>query len=262
MVALVGSGPGDPDLLTVAALKALQVADVVVHDALVSPQILALIPPECLRIGVGKRGGNPCSSQQADICDILVRLAQDNKRVVRLKGGDPFVFGRGGEEACHLAAAGVPFRVVPGLTVGIAGLAYAGIPVTHRAVNAHMAFITGHESSDQGGESEMESSRVDWEAMALSCPVLVLYMAMKNLASVSQRLMAGGRGADTPVAVIQWATTPEQRTLVTTLGQVVQDVISCDMKPPAIVVIGEVVRYRESLAWFADETARPNSTQT
>ncbi len=261
MVALVGAGPGDPDLLTVAALKALWAADVVVHDALVSPLILALIPAGCEVISAGKRGGNPDSTHQADICDTLVALAQANRRVVRLKGGDPFVFGRGGEEASRLAEEGIPFRIVPGLTAGIAGPAYAGIPITHRLVNANVAFVTGHESAENSGfrlgEAEQDGSRVDWETIAQTFPVLVLYMAMKNLASVSQRLMAGGRSAETPVALIQWATTPEQRTLVTTLGRVVQDVASCDLKPPVIIVIGEVVRYREALAWFADVTVQP-----
>lgn len=260
MVALVGAGPGDPDLLTVAALKALQVADVVVHDALVSPAILALIPTRCEVVAAGKRGGNPNSTCQADICDTLVELARCHKRVVRLKGGDPFVFGRGGEEACRLAEEGIPFRIVPGLTVGIAGPAYAGIPITHRAVNANVAFITGHESAENSGfregESEQDGSRVDWERIAEAFPVLVLYMAMKNLASVSQRLMKGGRSPDTPVALIQWATTPEQRTLVTSLGRLVQDVAACDLKPPVIIVVGDVVRYRESLAWFPDTTVQ------
>ncbi|MBF0462802.1 MAG: uroporphyrinogen-III C-methyltransferase [Magnetococcales bacterium] len=266
MVALVGAGPGDPDLLTVGALKALQVADVVVHDALVSSPILALIPAGCTIISAGKRGGSSASACQDDICNILITLARSNQRVVRLKGGDPFVFGRGGEEACRLAAAGIPFRVVPGLTVGIAGPAYAGIPVTHRAVNASVAFITGHESTRSSGaweeEKEWEIPRVDWEAMAQAFPVLVIYMAMKNLASISQRLMAGGRSADTPVALIQWATLPEQRTLVTTLGQVVRDVALCDLQPPVIIVVGDVVRYREWLAWFPDRVVQAGETKT
>ena len=264
MVALVGAGPGDPDLLTIAALKALQSADVVLHDALVSASILALIPEGCTVIAAGKRGGNPASTSQSDICDTLVALARSNKRVVRLKGGDPFVFGRGGEEACRLAEEGIPFRIVPGLTAGIAGPAYAGIPITHRAVNANVAFITGHESAENSGfregEEEQDGSRVDWESIARTFPVLVLYMAMKNLSSVSQRLMAGGRSADTPVALIQWATTPEQRTLVTTLGNLVRDVAACDLHPPVIIVVGDVVRYRESLAWFPDLALQPGGS--
>ncbi|WP_227657629.1 uroporphyrinogen-III C-methyltransferase [Candidatus Magnetaquicoccus inordinatus] len=257
-VALVGAGPGDPNLLTVAALKALHTADVVVHDALVSPAILQLIPTGIEVISAGKRGGNPCSTNQADITETLVVLAKAGRRVVRLKGGDPFVFGRGGEEACRLFAEGISFRIIPGLTSGIAGPAYAGIPITHRAVNANVAFITGHESAENSAfrEGEDEFSRLDWEAMARTFPVLVLYMAMKNLAQVSKRLMAGGRSADTPVALIQWATTPQQRTLVTSLGRLVEDVEACAMKPPVIIVVGEVVRLREEMSWFADETIR------
>ena len=199
---------------------------------------------------------------------MLVSLARQNRRVVRLKGGDPFVFGRGGEEACRLASEGIPFRVIPGLTAGIAGPAYAGIPITHRAVNANVAFITGHESAEQlarqqrkgGTERTLEpgEERIHWETMARAFPVLVLYMAMKNLPVISQRLMAGGRSADTPVALIQWATTRKQKTLVTTLGTIVQDIEACRLKPPVIVVIGDVVNYRDVLAWFPDETLSPS----
>ncbi|MBF0097109.1 MAG: uroporphyrinogen-III C-methyltransferase [Magnetococcales bacterium] len=258
-VALVGAGPGDPDLLTVAALKAMHAADVVVHDALVSPTIMQLIPSGTEVISAGKRGGNPSSTNQADICDTLVSLAKAGRRVVRLKGGDPFVFGRGGEEACRLFAEGISFRIIPGLTSGIAGPAYAGIPITHRAVNANVAFITGHESAENSGFREGEeelSSRLDWEGIARTFPVLVLYMAMRNLPQVSKRLIAAGRSAETPVALIQWATTPQQRTLVTNLGRLVEDVNACDLKPPVIIVVGEVVRYREMMSWFADETIR------
>ncbi len=258
-VALVGAGPGDPDLLTIAAFKAIHTADVVVHDALVSPTIMRLIPSGTEVISAGKRGGNPSSTNQADICDTLVSLAKAGRRVVRLKGGDPFVFGRGGEEACRLFAEGISFRIIPGLTSGIAGPAYAGIPITHRAVNANVAFITGHESAENSGFREGEeelSSRLDWEGIARTFPVLVLYMAMRNLPQVSKRLMAAGRSAETPVALIQWATTPQQRTLVTNLERLVADVNACDLKPPVIIVVGEVVRYREMMSWFADETIR------
>ncbi|MBF0158880.1 MAG: uroporphyrinogen-III C-methyltransferase [Magnetococcales bacterium] len=253
-VVLVGAGPGDPDLLTLAALKALQQADVVVHDALVSPEILDLIPASCQRLFAGKRGGIP-SIEQSDISDTLVRLAQAGKRVVRLKGGDPFVFGRGGEEALHLAQHGIPFRVVPGLTAGIAGPAYAGIPVTHRDVNANVAFITGHESAENAPfNTESLSTRIDWESIARTFPVLVLYMAMENLSLVTERLMQGGCAADTPMAVICWATTRRQQTLTTTLAQAVHDVQQHNLKPPAIVVIGEVVRLRQQLAWFEEQS--------
>ena len=261
-VALVGAGPGDPELLTIAALRSLQSADVIVHDALVSTEILALIPEQCEIIAAGKRGGHFASACQTDICNMLVTLARQNKRVVRLKGGDPFVFGRGGEEASRLADEGIPFRIVPGLTVGVAGPAYAGIPITHRAANANVAFITGHESDLSSQEEREESSvdsakgRVYWEAIA-QFPVLVLYMAMKNLSRVSKRLMAGGRSRDTPVALIQWATTPQQKTLITTLANAVQDAAACHLGPPVIIVIGDVVNYRKSLAWFPDTTLSP-----
>ncbi|MBF0190282.1 MAG: uroporphyrinogen-III C-methyltransferase [Magnetococcales bacterium] len=254
MVLLVGAGPGDPDLLTIAALKALRNADVVVHDALVSPEILDLIPESCERIHAGKRGGSPSSSQK-DISETLVRLAKAGRRVVRLKGGDPFVFGRGGEEAERLVAEGIPFRVVPGLTSGIAGPAYAGIPITHRDVNANVAFLTGHESAENPSFVEgSPSSRIHWESVARAFPVLVLYMAIQNLPVVVGRLIAAGRSPETPVAVVRWATTRAQQTLVSTLGRLEADVTALDLQPPAVVVIGDVVRYRESLQWFPDET--------
>ena len=251
---MVGAGPGDPDLLTIAAFKVLKTADVVVHDALVSPEILALIPEGTQIIPAGKRGGQP-SASQADICDLLVRLAREGKRVARLKGGDPFVFGRGGEEACRLSGEGIPFQVVPGLTAGIAGPAYAGIPITHRAVNANVAFITGRESAINAPfQKDGGTTCIDWEAVAQAFPVLVLYMAIKTLEPVTRRLMAGGRSQNTPVALIRWATTPRQQTLITTLGKAVEAINACNLQPPAIVVIGEVVNYREILAWFPDET--------
>lgn len=247
MVALVGAGPGDPDLITLGALKAMQCADVVVHDALVSDEVMAMLPATCARVAAGKRGGHPSASQK-DICDTLVTLAKEGKRVVRLKGGDPFVFGRGGEEAARLAKEGIPFRIVPGLTSGIAGPAYAGIPITHRAVNPSVILVTGHESAD------LVSSRIDWEGMGRASPVIVLYMGIKNLHLVTERLTQAGCDPHLPVAVIRWATTPKQQTLISTLERVVADVAHFQVEPPAIVVIGEVVRLRQQLAWFADET--------
>lgn len=255
-VALVGAGPGDPDLLTLAALKVLRAAEVVIHDALVSQEVLDLLPESCERIPAGKRGGRP-SANQKDICDVMVSRALAGKRVVRLKGGDPFVFGRGGEEAERLVMEGIPFRVVPGLTSGIAGPAYAGIPVTHRQVNANLAFVTGHESSDLAGADGDHFSRMDWESIGRAFPVLVLYMAMKNLELVAQRLMSGGRDKNTPVAVIRWATTPRQETLVTTLERAARDVERTGMGAPCIIVVGHVVNYRETLAWFPDLTITP-----
>jgi len=257
-VSLVGAGPGDPELLTLAAYRAVRSADVVVYDALVSPEVLSFIPDATQKIYVGKRGGIP-SMSQGEISDLLVSLARRKLRVVRLKGGDPFVFGRGGEEACRLAAEGIVFNVVPGLTSGIAGPAYAGIPVTHRDVNAHVAFITGHESRDHQGQDDdtIHASRIDWEGVARTFPVMVLYMSIKNLPYVTQRLMAAGRSSDTPIALIRWATTARQQTLVSSLGRVVADINTLNIKPPAIIVIGDVVNYRSELAWFQDETLKP-----
>ncbi|MBF0308161.1 MAG: uroporphyrinogen-III C-methyltransferase [Magnetococcales bacterium] len=257
-VALVGAGPGNPDLFTLGGLKYLQAADVVVYDALVSEEILALIPEPCEKIFAGKRGGRP-SPSQSDISETLVKLAAGNKRVVRLKGGDPFIFGRGGEEALYLARKGVPFRIMPGLSSGIAGLAYAGIPVTHRDCNANLMLITGHEAPENlVGMDPNDATRLDWVGIARSSPVMVLYMAMQYLDRVTRRLMEAGRDPKTPVAIVRWATTPRQETLVTTLERAAEDVEKTGMAPPAIIAIGEVVRLRESLAWFPDRTLLPD----
>src|SRR5215813_7456976 len=206
---LVGAGPGDPGLLSALALHALSHADVVVYDALVDRRILRLAREGAALDYAGKRGGRP-SPTQPDISARLVRLAQTGNRVLRLKGGDPCVFGRGGEEALALAAAGVPFRIVPGITAGIGGLAYAGIPVTHRDTNSAVTLVTGHDS---GGEVP---GQLDWRAIAQGAPVLVLYMAARNMPSIVERLMSGGRRPEEPVAVISKATTSAQRVVVST----------------------------------------------
>ncbi|MBF0137732.1 MAG: uroporphyrinogen-III C-methyltransferase [Magnetococcus sp. DMHC-1] len=252
-VVLVGAGPGDPDLLTLGAMKVIQVADSVVYDSLVSPEIQALIPKNCEMVFAGKRGGRP-STRQADISETLVRLARENKRVVRLKGGDPFMFGRGGEEACCLVREQIPFRVIPGITAGVAGPAYAGIPITHRGINANVGFFTGHEQMEEQNTEGEATSTMDWEAIGQSFPVLVLYMAMKNIGFIAKRLIQGGRSPETPVAFIRWATTSKQATRITTLKNAQRDVVELDLKPPAIIVIGEVVNFRKSLAWFTDHT--------
>jgi uroporphyrin-III C-methyltransferase len=239
---LVGAGPGDPGLLTLLAAHALAEADAVVYDALVDPRILALARPAARLSFAGKRGGKP-SPRQPDISAKLVRLARQGRRVLRLKGGDPFVFGRGGEEALALVAAGVPFRIVPGVTAGIGGLAYAGIPATHRAVNAAVTLVTGHST-----EGDVPDG-LDWTALARGAPVLVLYMALKHLADIAARLRAGGRGADEPVAVIAHATTPRQQVVETTLGACVADVARAGIEPPAVIVVGGVVRLRAALDW-------------
>jgi uroporphyrin-III C-methyltransferase len=240
---LTGAGPGEPGLLTLLTVKALGQADVVVYDALVDKSILDLARPEAVLEYAGKRGGKP-SAKQPDISLRLVQLAREGKRVLRLKGGDPFVFGRGGEEALSLVEAKVPFRIVPGISAGIGGLAYAGIPVTHRDVNSAVAFVTGHDATGEVPDS------VDWAALAKGAPVIVLYMALKHIARIAERLTAGGRGADTPVAVISKATTAEQQVLETTLGRCAAEVEASGIEPPAMVVVGEVVRLRAALDWL------------
>ena len=240
---LVGAGPGDPGLLTLLARHALGEADVVVYDALVSDAVLALAHPDARLEYAGKRGGKP-SPSQPDISKRLVDLAREGLRVCRLKGGDPCLFGRGGEEALALVEAGVPFRLVPGITAGIGGMAYAGIPMTHRNMNSAVAFITGHAA---GGAVP---DQLDWDSLARGAEVLVLYMALKHLEPIAGRLMAAGRGADTPVAIISNATLPQQRVLVSELGRCAADARTEGIEPPAVVVVGEVVRLRETLDWL------------
>jgi len=232
-VALVGAGPGDPDLLTQAAVRLLASCDVIVHDALVPEAILSLGAVDAKRVYAGKRGGRPSAAQQ-DISDTLIQLAGEKKRIVRLKGGDPFVFGRGGEETRALVDAGVRFRVIPGITSGVAAPAMAGIPVTDRTVNSSIAFLTGHEISDE--------SRIDWSALVAAFPVLVFYMAAKVLPELAERLLNAGLSADVPVAVIHNASLPDE-TLET--GSLQQAKDGClEAISPSIVIIGEVVNER------------------
>ena len=246
---LAGAGPGDPGLLTLLTAKALSEAEVVVYDALVDERILALAGPGTALEYAGKRGGKP-SPKQRDISGRLIELAREGKRVLRLKGGDPFVFGRGAEEALALVAARVPFRVVPGVTAGVGGLAYAGIPTTYRETNSVVSFVTGHNSDG------VLPDGLDWPALARGSPVLVLYMALKHLGGIAERLIAGGRAADEPVAVIQAATTPAQRVLETTLGAVAADVAAAELTPPALVVVGPVVLLRQALDWLGAAEGR------
>ena len=240
---LVGAGPGDPGLLSLYGVHALRHADVIVYDALVDSRILHMAQPGATLEFAGKRGGRP-SPKQPDISDRLIRHARAGQRVLRLKGGDPFVFGRGGEEALALVAAGVPFRVVPGITAGIGGLAYAGIPVTHRDTNHAVTFVTGH------GVTGDVPDGLDWEALAKGAPVLVFYMALKHLGTIADRLIAAGRSTDDAAAIVCQAATPGQRVLETTLGQAVSDAARAGLQPPAIVVIGDVVRLRSGLDWL------------
>ncbi|WP_429173431.1 uroporphyrinogen-III C-methyltransferase [Ensifer sp. LBL] len=240
---LVGAGPGDPGLLTLHAANALRQADVIVHDALVNEDCLKLARPGAVLEFAGKRGGKP-SPKQRDISLRLVELARAGNRVLRLKGGDPFVFGRGGEEALTLVEHQVPFRIVPGITAGIGGLAYAGIPVTHREVNHAVTFLTGHDSSG------LVPDRINWQGIASGSPVIVMYMAMKHIGAIAANLIAGGRSPDEPVAFVCNAATPEQAVLETTLARAEADVAAAGLEPPAIVVVGEVVRLRAALDWI------------
>jgi uroporphyrin-III C-methyltransferase len=240
---LAGAGPGATGLLTLLAVRGLATADVVVYDALVGSETLKLARPGAALEYAGKRGGKP-SARQPDISLRLIQLAREGKRVLRLKGGDPFVFGRGGEEAMALVEAGIPFRIVPGISAGIGGLAYAGIPVTHRDCNQAVTFLTGH---DAGGAVP---DQVDWRAIAKGSPVIVVYMALKHIAQIAARLIAAGRSADEPVAIVSKATGPDQRVLESTLAACAADVEACGIEPPAIVVVGEVVRLRAGLDWL------------
>ncbi len=233
---LAGAGPGDPGLLTLDALAGLAQADVVVHDALVDERVLTLAGPQARLEFAGKRGGKP-SAVQADISERLVALARQGLRVLRLKGGDPFVFGRGGEEAMTLAAAGVPFRIIPGVTAGLAALAAAGIPATLRGVNRAVIFAAGH-----GAEEDF-----DWPPLARTGQPIVLYMVMHNLERIAAALMAAGLDGATPAAVIASATTPRQRVLTSTLEKLAVDAREQKFEPPAIVVIGDIVNARTQL---------------
>jgi uroporphyrin-III C-methyltransferase len=240
---LVGAGPGDPGLLTLLAAKAISEADVIVYDALVNDAILAMAKPDVELRFAGKRGGKP-SPKQRDISLTLVELAREGKRVLRLKGGDPFVFGRGGEEALTLVEHGIAFRIVPGISAGIGGLAYAGIPVTHRDINHNVTFLTGHDASG------VVPDAVDWASVAKGSPVIVMYMAMKHWDTIAGRLIACGRAASTPVAFVCDATTERQRVLETTLGNSLRDLAESGLEPPAIVVVGDAVRLRKGLDWL------------
>jgi uroporphyrinogen III methyltransferase / synthase len=240
-VYLVGAGPGDPGLLTVRGADLLTTCDCVVYDYLVNPEIIARIPESTARHFVGKRGGRASSSQH-DINDLLITLAGHHRRILRLKGGDPFLFGRGGEEAAALADAHIPFVVVPGVTAGIGVPAYAGIPVTHRAASSVVAFATGHQA-----KGEIED--LDWAGLART-ETVVLYMGMHKLAYNCQQLINHGRSGDTPACAIQWGTYGRQRVVVGTLKTLPELAAAAKLGAPAITVVGEVVSYREKIRWF------------
>jgi uroporphyrin-III C-methyltransferase len=235
---LVGAGPGDPGLLTLDALAGLTQADVVVHDALVDARVLALARKGARLHFAGKRGGKPSIAQE-DISDLLVELARRGQRVLRLKGGDPCVFGRGGEEILALAAAGVPFRIVPGVTAGLAALASAWIPATLRGVNQAIILATGHDPDDGAG--------MDWSALARTRQPIIIYMGLRNLEAVAAALMRAGLPGGTPAAVIASATLPRQRVLVSSLERIAAEAQAADLAAPALVVIGANVSTRQQI---------------
>lgn len=244
-VYLVGAGPGDPGLFTLKGKALLEIADVVVYDALVSPSILGMVNPAAQLLPAGKRRGYH-SLSQAEITQLLIEQAQQHQTVVRLKGGDPFVFGRGGEEMVDLVAAGISVEVVPGITAGVAVPAYAGIPVTHRDLSSSVTFVTGHEAVGK------YRTRVNWKAIAQSSETIVIYMGVHNFPNIVQSLTDAGLSCDTPVALIRWGTRPEQDELVATLATIEDEMQATGFAAPAIAIIGNVVKMQQQLA-----TCRP-----
>lgn len=244
-VYLVGAGPGDPELISVRGLRLLEQADSVLYDRLVDPSLLAHAPAKAEMVYVGKRTADHTVPQK-DINQLLLEHAEEGKIVVRLKGGDPFIFGRGGEEAEVLQAAGIPFEVVPGVSSGYGAPAYAGIPVTFRGVTSHVTFLTGHEDPTK------DTAQIDWDRMASDVGTLVIFMGVKNLPHVVEELKSRGRPGDTPVALIRYGTLPCQETVTGTLDDIVEKVAAARLRPPAITVIGEVVKLRERLHWYED----------
>ena len=243
-VYLVGAGPGDPGLITLRGKYLLEHAEVVVYDYLANSKLLSYVPKTALFIYAGKKGGGLHAFTQDGINQLLVEHAKQGKMVVRLKGGDPFIFGRGAEEIEELVAAGIDFEVVPGVTSATAAATYAGIPITHREYTASVAFVTGHEDPTK------KFSNISWEKLATGAGTIVIYMGIKNLPSITQKLIDFGRSPETPVAVVRWASTPQQHSVVGTLSTICEVVQQADIKPPALVIVGEVVKLRKTLDWF------------
>ncbi|WP_165245459.1 uroporphyrinogen-III C-methyltransferase [Paludisphaera soli] len=248
-VHLVGAGPGDPGLLTLRGAEALARAEVVVFDHLANERLLDLAPAEALRVRAGKSVGH-CTLNQDQINATLAEHAEAGRRVVRLKGGDPLVFGRGSEEAAYLRERGIPFEFVPGVTAGVGATAYAGIPATSRGIASAVAFITGHQAPEVSQASA--PSRLDWNALAKFPGTLVFYMGVTHLANIARALVREGKPADTPAATIESGTTPSQRVTTATLGTIADVAKERNVRPPALLVVGEVVAHREQLAWFED----------
>jgi len=240
-VYLVGAGPGDPGLFTLKGKALLEHADVVIYDALVSPQILAMINPQAEQIDAGKRRGRH-SLLQEETTKLLIEKAHSHAVIVRLKGGDPFIFGRGGEEMEDLVKAGIPVEVIPGITAGIAAPAYAGIPLTHRSHSSSVTFVTGHEAAGKYRPS------INWQAIAHASDTIVIYMGIHNLDYISDQLQQAGLPATTPIALVRWGTRPEQAELIGTRATIVQQVEAMGFEAPAIAVIGSVVNLHELLS--------------
>lgn len=242
-VYLIGAGPGDPGLITVKGRECIARAHVILYDYLANKSLLDAARPDAELIYAGKVGGAH-NREQRQINEMLVEKAGEGKTVARLKGGDPFIFGRGGEECEALAEAGIPFEIVPGVTAAVGAAAYAGIPLTHRDFTTSVAFVTGHESTGK------EVSGIDWEGLSLGSGTVVFYMGMKNLPLIAGNLVARGRAPETPVALIRWGTRPEQEVMTGTLADIAEKARKAGFKPPAITVVGDVVRLREKLRWF------------
>ncbi|MEW6500624.1 MAG: uroporphyrinogen-III C-methyltransferase [Thermodesulfobacteriota bacterium] len=243
-VYLVGAGPGDPELITVKGLKLLQRAEVVVYDYLAGKKLLKQVPKDAQLVYVGKMGGVHHAHTQEEINQMLVDFARAGKQVVRLKGGDPFIFGRGGEEIEVLVEHGVAYEVVPGVTSATAAATYAGVPITHRKHTTSVAFVTGHEDPTKA------ASTIAWDKIATGIGTLVFYMGIKNLPIITEKLMAHGRSPETPVVVVRWASTPEQKSVEGTLATITDKVHAAKIKPPALIVVGEVVSLRDKINWY------------
>jgi uroporphyrinogen III methyltransferase/synthase len=243
-VYLVGAGPGDPGLITLRGKYLLERAEVVVYDYLANPKLLSYVPKTAKLIYAGKKGGGLHAFTQEGINQLLVDHAKQGNMVVRLKGGDPFIFGRGAEEIEELVAEGIDFEVVPGVTSATAAATYAGIPITHREYTASVAFVTGHEDPTK------KFSNISWEKLATGVGTIVIYMGIKTLPSITRKLIDFGRSPETPVAVVRWASTPQQRSVVGTLETICDVVQKADIKPPALVIVGEVVKLRSTIDWF------------
>ena len=247
---MVGGGPGDPGLVTLHALNALQQADIIIYDALVDKSLLRWARTDAKVEYAGKRGGK-ASPKQRDISHRLIELSRQHKRVLRLKGGDPFVFGRGGEEAQTLVRAGTKLRIIPGISAGIGGLAYAGIPVTHRDVNQSVTFLSGHDRTG------LMPSAIDWHAVSKGSQVIVMYMAIKHMPDICEKLLAAGRDPNEPVAVVKNATRADMQVLETTLKKAHDDITRSGIGAPAIVCIGRVALMRQCLDWIGQLEGDP-----